>query len=50
MEKPKKGKWISPNEVCKFYDIYECSACNGRQVMVSNKYKYCPNCGAEMEE
>ena len=49
MEKPKKGKWTIPSELSKMFDIYECSACHGRQVMVSDKYKYCPMCGAEME-
>lgn len=50
MEKPKKGKWTIPSDLCKMFDIYECSACNGRGVLTANKYKYCPNCGAEMEE
>jgi PTH2 family peptidyl-tRNA hydrolase len=49
IKKPKKGKWTIPSELSKMFDIYECSACHGRQVMVSDKYKYCPMCGAEME-
>lgn len=48
--KNKKGKWTIPSELCKLFDIYECSACKGRGVLTANKYKYCPNCGAEMEE
>ena len=49
IESSKKGKWIVPNGLCETFDIYECSACNKRAVL-GFKYKYCPNCGAEMEE
>lgn len=47
IESSKKGKWIVPNGLCETFDIYECSACNERAVL-GFKYKYCPNCGAEM--
>ena len=47
--KNKKGKWTIPSELCKLFDMYECSACNKRAAL-GFKYKYCPNCGAEMEE
>jgi rubrerythrin len=47
---PAKGEWIIPNNVCEAYDIYECSVCHKRTVQGLTKDKYCPNCGAEMEE
>ena len=47
IESSKKGKWIVPNGLCETFDIYECPACNERAVL-GFKYKYCPNCGAEM--
>lgn len=38
----KKGKWIPKNS---FLLRYKCSECNCE----SEKYNFCPNCGAEME-
>ena len=44
-KKQAKWEWVYDG----MYDRdWRCSACHGRQVMVSDKYKYCPNCGAEM--
>lgn len=39
-----KGKWMVIS--CEPTDIFKCSECGMR---VINPYKYCPNCGAEME-
>ena len=47
--KNKKGEWIIPNELCRMFDIYECSACKKR-IVLTNLYSYCPNCGVKMEE
>ena len=45
---PKKGKWIKTSVADDGYDInYRCSCCKGNDVKYP--WKYCPNCGAEME-
>lgn len=49
-----RGKWeryySSPRSFAKFYMV--CSACEGivPDCYWDNNFKYCPNCGAEMEE
>ena len=41
---PKKGKWI-PRIGLKHPDWFTCSECTGQ---FDYKWKYCPNCGADM--
>lgn len=42
---PREGRW----ETMRGLDgVYFCSACKSAQI--SQKSRYCPNCGAEMEE
>lgn len=41
----KKGYWIESTEEPGFYD---CSVCG--EIQDWGHYKYCPNCGAKMEE
>lgn len=36
-----KGKWKP------YFGVYICSCCN---LEFSNNYKFCPNCGADMQE
>lgn len=45
--KPKQGKWLE-HEI---HPIGDCSICGERVPIYagSKKYRYCPNCGAEME-
>ena len=43
---PKKGKWI-PRIGLKHPDWFTCSECTGQ---FDYKWKYCPNCGADMRE
>ena len=46
--KPKTGKWIMRSKAWKEY--YVCSACGyGEDDELTQKTKYCPNCGAKME-
>lgn len=42
------GKWIDRNGaiVAPFWERYECSECG----VMSGNNKYCPNCGARMDE
>lgn len=40
----KKGKWIDARNYC---GEFLCSNCH--ETNINNSYKYCPNCGAEME-
>lgn len=42
------GKWIDRNGaiVASFWERYECSECG----VMSGNNKYCPNCGARMDE
>ena len=44
----KHGKWIDRNGaiVASFWERYECSECG----VMSGNNKYCPNCGARMDE
>ena len=44
----KKGKWInrSLNILYPEWERYTCSVCGEH----SNRYDYCPNCGAKMDE
>lgn len=47
----KKGKWIEKTHTYEFFEpipLCVCSEC-GRTIKYREKYKYCPNCGAEME-
>lgn len=46
---PKKGKWMKNPDPYGFFDeIPVCSQC-GCTTKWREEYKYCPNCGAEME-
>lgn len=48
-EPVRRGHWITHNEGNP-YEIYgECSVCNFDQSL-SKRLKYCPNCGARMED
>ena len=60
---PKRGKWIRPLGSPRCSYRYQCSECGevayqvtgncGRKVKVPEpccSYRYCPNCGAKMEE
>lgn len=40
----KHGKWIDTTAYC---GEFTCSIC--KEMCVTNKYKYCPHCGAEMD-
>lgn len=43
------GKWIKTDESEEWYgDVYVCSVCSYR--MIEANEKYCPNCGARMDE
>ena len=58
IEERKKGKWIHGREVCREYigptlmivrySHWECSVC-GYRTENEPLWKFCPNCGAEME-
>lgn len=41
---PKTGHWIDINGI-----YAKCSNCN-EEIYITGDYKYCPNCGAKMEE
>ena len=43
----KKGKWIKGDRPGEMFNWSHCSACGEKDMFES---KYCPNCGAEMEE
>ena len=52
------GRWEKSNAIVEFdtkthdFKIGEtdrCSACGADFICKSNKYKYCPNCGAKMD-
>lgn len=47
LEKPERkcGKWIDARDRC---GEFLCSNCH--ETNINNFYKYCPYCGAEMEE
>ena len=42
---PIRGTWIDARDYC---GEFLCSFCH--ETNINNFYKYCPNCGAEMEE
>jgi rubrerythrin len=42
-QEPRKGHWIPRNA---YLLRYKCSECNYK----SERYNFCPNCGAKMEE
>lgn len=46
----KKGKWIYKLEDWNKWTCSECGFCKRTDVHVTLGYKYCPHCGAEMEE
>lgn len=37
------GKWVDTNKYCGFWECNECGWYNDYE-----KFKYCPNCGADM--
>lgn len=43
------GKWIFVNPPTELVDWEECSACGYKNFNFS-RFKYCPNCGAKMDE
>ena len=49
-----KGKWLRLEDSTKKSYIWRCSVCRDKCYFVSGTgrcgYKYCPNCGAEMEK
>lgn len=42
----KKGKWIPT----KYEDVYTCSKCEIQIGIIGPIFRYCPNCGARMDE
>lgn len=46
IEERKKGKWIHHDGG--YSDHYECTACGRDTVLTEGKWRYCPNCGADM--
>lgn len=61
-EETKTGRWISHKEYCEKHDLIPsglvtlewCSNCDYGVDIINergwDRYKYCPNCGAKMEE
>lgn len=58
-EPVRRGKWIEKEVIgginsltfkVEKYKIYKCSLCRIEVMPSSIKYKYCPDCGAKMEE
>ena len=58
-EPVRRGKWIEKEVIgginsltfkVEKYKIYKCSLCRIEVMPSSIKYKYCPECGAKMEE
>ena len=45
VEEVKYGKWIDTTEYC---GEFTCSIC--KEMCVTNKYNYCPHCGARMDK
>lgn len=43
----KKGKWISSDD---FDEYYSCSECRKGETQFDGLYRYCPWCGARMDE
>ena len=44
----KHGHWIEDYDSHMYMD--SCSACNGRSIFGGRIYRFCPNCGAKMDE
>lgn len=45
------GKWIKPTNISDLsLDVYHCSACDAVPCRVDEFTKYCPYCGAKMED
>ena len=44
MQKPKTGHWLKVDDEEPI--AYDCSECG---VMVSRRYRFCPDCGAKMD-
>ena len=40
-----KGEWIKDEKMIIVFDIYRCSRCSADG---EPRYKFCPNCGADM--
>lgn len=48
------GRWIEKQEATSWCDddvfvFYECSVCHDQDGIYSDKFSYCPNCGAKMD-
>jgi len=48
VEPVRHGRWIMKSDPYGFFEIPVCSEC-GRTTKTRNKTKFCPNCGAKME-
>lgn len=49
------GRWIEKQEATSWCDddvfvFYECSVCHDQDGIYSDKFSYCPNCGARMNK
>ena len=50
-QEPKTGHWIYSKEINTLEIIWsECSVCGHGESGCAKRMKYCPNCGARMEE
>lgn len=51
VDKKRHGHWVKENEEDTFFCVYKCSLCGG--MVLTDRvhlFKYCPYCGAKMEE
>lgn len=46
-EPVRRGRWVQDDT---WKDMYFCSACMGRDHRNKPKHKFCPECGAKMDE
>lgn len=47
LSEPKIGKWVHHDGG--YSDHYECTAC-GTPIVLTERWKFCPNCGADMRD
>lgn len=49
---PKTGQWIDDGQYADGHSehAYRCSECDEHYIGYVGEYKYCPNCGAKMQE